>query len=279
MSHHLKLLTATGMVTSRREGTHIYFRRAQVRGPLGLLVRDLLDAVDATDLSQPLQERIEAVQRERDRNSREFFRANADKFRQQQDLIAGYHQYGEIIVAMLDQIASPRQRDVLEVGPGEGELLPDLCRRYRRVTALDNSAEMLDRARNLATAKALGAIDFVHGDTQSAVHLGLEADVICLNMVLHHTPAPAAVIDDLARVLRPGGSLIVTELCQHHQDWARTACGDLWLGFEPEELSNWAAEAGLEPGLVEYSALRNGFRIQCRQFLKPNNRQTHNDVH
>ncbi len=279
MSHHLKMLTAAGVVTFRREGTHIYYRRAQVQGPLAAVTRELLQAVDNTDLSPALGDRIDAVQRERDRSSREFFRLNAEKFRQQQDLIAGYPQYGEIVVAMLDQIGDPSQRDILEVGPGDGELLPDLHHRCRRLTALDNSMEMLQRAKNFAESAGLPGIDFIHGDTRTALQLGLEADVVSLNMVLHHTPAPAAVIDDLARVLRPGGSLIITELRQHDQDWARTACGDLWLGFEPEDLCNWAADAGLEPGLVEHSALRNGFRIQIRQFLKPRHRPSATDIH
>ena len=97
----------------------------------------------------------------------------------------------------------------------------------------------------------------------------MTADVVTLNMVLHHTPAPATVIDDLARVLAPGGTLIITELCHHDQDWARSACGDLWLGFEPEELSQWARAAGLVDTSTEYLPLKNGFRVQIRQFNRP----------
>ncbi|MFH7346928.1 ArsR family transcriptional regulator, partial [Pseudomonas syringae pv. tagetis] len=67
----------------------------------------------------------------------------------------------------------------------------------------------------------------------------------------------------------PGGSLVVTELCCHDQCWAREACGDLWLGFEPEDLAHWAIAAGLV--LVEslYVGLRNGFQIQVCHFQRP----------
>ena len=74
------------------------------------------------------------------------------------------------------------------------------------------------------------------------------------------------VLADLAAALKPGGVLLVTDLCAHDQGWARETCGDLWLGFEPEALTRWAADAGLAQGESVYLALRNGFRIQVRLF-------------
>jgi ArsR family transcriptional regulator len=85
-------------------------------------------------------------------------------------------------------------------------------------------------------------------------------------MVLHHTASPAVVLADLAAALKPGGLLLLTDLCAHDQAWTREACGDLWLGFEPEALTRWAADAGLAQGESVYLALRNGFRIQVRVF-------------
>jgi ArsR family transcriptional regulator len=73
----------------------------------------------------------------------------------------------------------------------------------------------------------------------------------------------------LASALRPGGVLLLTDLCAHDQGWARDACGDLWLGFAPADLARWAAAAGLGEGESIYLALRNGFRVQLRVFHKP----------
>ena len=266
LSHHLKLLARAGLVSYRREGTHIFYRRAV---PEDALRREILAAVDAVPLSARVGARIRVIETARAAASREFFRANADKFRAQQDLIAGYPQYGEAVVASLDRLAGNGARTVLEVGPGEGELLADLRPRFARVIALDNAAEMLERSRQFAAAQGLAGIDFIHGDTSDAVRQGLSSAVITLNMVLHHTPAPASVIADLARVLEPGGVLLVTELCHHDQDWARHACGDLWLGFEPDDLARWAADGGLADGGTEYLPLKNGFRVQLRQFIRP----------
>jgi ArsR family transcriptional regulator len=87
-------------------------------------------------------------------------------------------------------------------------------------------------------------------------------------MVLHHVPSPAKIFEDVAELLQAGGSFFVTDLCSHDQTWVKDACGDLWLGFDPADLTNWANAAGLVEGKSVYLALRNGFRIQVRQFDK-----------
>lgn len=276
MSHHLKLLTRAGLVTSRRESTHRFYRRNN--GPIALeaLRGEIYAAADRIPLPAGVEREIRAVEEARARSSAEFFRLNADKFREQQDLIARYPEYGEALVAIFDRMPADNRRSVLEVGPGEGELLADLHRCFARVTALDNSAAMLERSRRFADSRELNAIEFILGDTSTALDRRLRADVISLNMVLHHTPAPAAVVSDLARVLNDNGVLVVTELCEHDQDWAHTACGDLWLGFEPEELVRWARDAGLHQSGSEFLALKNGFRIQIHQFTRPQGRSNDN---
>jgi ArsR family transcriptional regulator len=87
-------------------------------------------------------------------------------------------------------------------------------------------------------------------------------------MVLHHTPAPAEIFFDLAKVITVEGHLYVTDLCSHDQAWAKESCGDVWLGFEPEDLTQWAIAAGFKPAEEIYLTQRNGFRVQIRQFIK-----------
>ncbi|NLJ12208.1 MAG: class I SAM-dependent methyltransferase, partial [Gammaproteobacteria bacterium] len=100
------------------------------------------------------------------------------------------------------------------------------------------------------------------------------ADCVVVNMVLHHFAAPADALCLLARLVKPGGSLLITELCRHDQDWAKQACGDLWLGFDQDELAQWADAAGLIPSESLYLGLKNGFQIQLRHFAKPDSRST-----
>ena len=73
---------------------------------------------------------------------------------------------------------------------------------------------------------------------------------------------------DCAHLLRAGGSLVITDLCRHEQQWARDRCGDLWLGFEPRELTDWTVDAGLVEAESMFLGLRNGFQVQVRRFDK-----------
>ncbi len=270
LSHHLKILANAGLVVTRREGTYVFYRRALGGNEDSGELRDALFAqLDRCVLPPSIAARVQQVQLARAESSRAFFRRHADKFREQQDLIAGYGQYGATVVEFIDAI-SPRGGDnALEVGPGEGELLPALARRFIQVIAIDNAEEMLTRSRMLAQQHQLGNITFVHGDATAARQTGTKFDLITLNMVLHHTSSPSSVIADLAALLNPGGSLVITELCDHDQDWARSACGDMWLGFEPGQLTRWAQIHGLVDGDSLHVALRNGFRVQLRQFYNP----------
>src|SRR5690606_7322570 len=93
-------------------------------------------------------------------------------------------------------------------------------------------------------------------------------DLVTFNMVLHHLPAPAKSIARAAEVLAEDGVLLVTDLCRHEQGWVRETCGDLWQGFDEDELAGWAERAGLEPEECQYLALKNGFQIQIASFRK-----------
>jgi len=270
LSHHLKILANAGLVATRREGTCVFYRRALGGNENSCELRDALFAqLDRCALPRSIAARVQQVQLARAESSRAFFRRHADKFRAQQDLIAGYDQYGATVVEFIDAILPNGGGNALEVGPGEGELLIELARRFSTVTAIDNAQEMLSRSRLLTEQHRLANISFVHGDATAARQTGAKFNLITLNMVLHHTSSPSSVIAGLAALLKPGGSLVITDLCDHDQDWARSACGDMWLGFEPGQLTQWAQIHGLADGESLHVALRNGFRVQLRQFYNP----------
>ncbi|MDJ0877062.1 MAG: metalloregulator ArsR/SmtB family transcription factor [Halieaceae bacterium] len=268
LSHHLKVMAGAGLVTSRREGNTIFYRRAvpEPQSALGQLQAALLASVDELPLEALLRERLSELRNEREQSSRTFFQQHADEFREQQDLIASYEQYADTVAQALAEAPLAQRHTVLEVGPGDGDFLTTLSEGFERVVALDSAEEMLARSKARAADAGLGNIEFVHGDTRHPRLKALSADCIVVNMVLHHNPSPADILQDLAGCLAPGGVLLVTDLCRHDQDWAREACGDLWLGFEPEELASWASSAGLTENAGIYLAQRNGFQVQVRLF-------------
>lgn len=271
MSHHLKVLANVGLVATRREGNSIFYRRALpgADSPFRQLLESLFHTLDQKPLAAEYHDLLKAIQRERASASQAFFSDNATKFRAQQDLIASHSVYAEAVTEMLANTPLPQHQTALEVGPGEGEFLSVLSSRFQRVIALDNSESMLDKARVFSAEQQLGNVEFIHGDTETAVQQALQADCVVINMVLHHVPSPAHLFDDISQLLNKEGCLLVADLCHHDQQWARDACGDVWLGFEPDDFSSWAHHAGLKEGQSQYMALRNGFQIQVRQFFKP----------
>ena len=269
MSHHLKVLAQADLVATRREGNAIFYRRALPHGARtgGKLHAALLEEVDGLTLPADIQTRIGAVHRQRAAASQDFFARTAEKFRAQQDLIAGLPQYRDSLLSLLDKLSFDASATAIEVGPGDGGFLPDLARRFQHVTALDNSPAMLELARSLCQQKSLDNVELRLAD--ALCDANVSGDCVVLNMVLHHFAAPAEALKQMANLLHPGGSLLITELCSHDQNWARQACGDLWLGFEQEDLARWATTAGLVPGESLYIGLRNGFQIQVRHFQRP----------
>lgn len=267
ISHHLKVLANAGLVTTRREGNSIFYRRAHVADTdsLATAKNAIFQQVDNIGLTSALENALATIWQERTHTSHQFFLENADKFRAQQDLIASFDVYGNQVAEILKLSPTPTKLHALEVGPGEGEFLTVLAAQFETVVALDNSPQMLASAKK--RARSLSNIEFTLGDT-SCLEDKPAFDCAIINMVLHHTPSPAQVIADVSQALAHNGVLIVTELCSHQQEWAREACGDVWLGFETDDLKNWAAAAGLKPGHSTYFALRNGFQIQIQQFIK-----------
>lgn len=273
MSHHLKVLANAGLLSSRREANSIFYRRAYLAPdhPLAELQQQLFNTLDKQPIGSDLQTQIHGLQRERSQIAQAFFSENASKFRAQQDLIASYPVYADQMTQLLRTTPTPHKKLALEIGPGEGEFLAILAENFSHVVAVDIADSMLEKARTFATTHKLNNIDFILGDTQSLNAYQSSVDCIVVNMVLHHTPSPADIFQDLSKTLAPGGALLICDLCRHEQGWAREACGDLWQGFEPQDFSHWADAAGLYEGQSIYFALRNGFQIQLRQFFKPLN--------
>jgi ArsR family transcriptional regulator len=270
LSHHLKVLAIAGLVSSRREGNSIFYRRVLLvpEERFFAIKQAAFASLDALALRVELATGIQQIHAERSEQSLLFFERHAERFLEKQELVAEYAHYRETLHDLLDGLQLARSAKVMEVGPGEGRLLSELALAYEHVIALDNSMEMLSRARSTINNKQQN-VEFIHGDTQLAIACGIHRDLLVYNMVLHHIPSPRQAFEDSARLLNAGGVLLLIDLSHHDQDWVRDACGDLWLGFESSELEYWAQQAGLEIAQSTYLGLRNGFQVQLRAFKKP----------
>jgi DNA-binding transcriptional ArsR family regulator/ubiquinone/menaquinone biosynthesis C-methylase UbiE len=269
MSHHLKILSNAGLVASRREGTSIFYRRNPLNPDIDLqsVQKALFQAIDKASVDSEVADRLADIHLERANASVEFFNRNVSLFEENQDLIAGWSDYGDSVESLLDSSVESTNT-ALEIGPGYGQFLKKLSLAFDRVIALDNSAEMLEQCEQRSKKQGLTNIRFQHGDTFSVIDKGITSDFVSLNMVLHHNPTPGGIIKHCAELLNDNGVLLITDLCAHDQDWVKQSCGDLWLGFDPQEITDWAQRANLAEGNSLFLTQRNGFRIQVRQFKK-----------
>ncbi len=268
LSHHLKILADANLVSTRKEGNSVFYRRALLSAEALFcdIKKTVFDNIDMLEISSTQSRKIKQIQLERSQLSLNFFNRNADKFREKQGLIVEHSDYASSLHELITGLALSEDVAVMEVGPGEGQLLTELSARFNRLTALDNSRDMLKKSREAISKTARSDVEFILGDTALAKKQNLSSDLIIFNMVLHHIPSPAKTFEEVASLLNPQGFLLIVELCSHDQDWVRESCGDLWLGFDQGDLNHWAAKAGLEKQQSSYLGLRNGFQIQMRTF-------------
>lgn len=268
ISHHLKILANADLLVTRREGNSIFYRRSLIstEDSLNALRHGLFDTVDRISLTREVQERIALVHRERAQHSQAFFAKNADIFKENQNSIVSFDQYAGCIQDLLNNEHISRSTIAMEVGPGEGELLKQLSRRFDVLYALDTSIEMLDKAKRQFTHSNDQNIFFICGDMEHAIQKQIRVDLIILNMVLHHLPSPAEAFSQARRLMTDNGYLLIVDLSSHDQDWVRDNCGDLWLGFDTNDLDDWAAIHELNRSQSLYLGLRNGFQIQMALF-------------
>lgn len=274
MSHHLKVLAQAGLVSTQREGNSIFYRRPLLTAdtPLNTWLKELFCTLDAAEQGFA-DEAVSAVLNERAQACAEFFSKHAHELKEKQDLIASHAQYGAALTKLLASLKAAgkisRQGQALEVGPGEGLFLPDLAQQFHQVTALDNAEFMLAQSQQVIASHALRNVQTTLGETNQLLpQQSGRYEFIVANMVLHHVPSPRHIFQDVSKLLASGGTFLVTDLCRHEQSWAKESCGDLWLGFEIEDLTQWAADAGLNEGQSQFLGLRNGFQIQFRLFDK-----------
>lgn len=137
----------------------------------------------------------------------------------------------------------PENAVVADVGTGTGFVAHGLAQRAAHVVGFDASPDMLAVARrNLSTMSNVDLREAA-GD-QLPVSDGT-FDGVFANMFLHHAPDPAGTIKELARTLKPGGVICLTDLDTHDHEWQREQMADLWLGFERDDIRKWYADAGL----------------------------------
>lgn len=241
ISRHLKILAEAGLVAVKRQGTWGYYRQGLDNPLFAEIWPALRNRLQANPAQLEFQRRLAAVLEGRRRRSADFFERHARQWDALASRVLPMANYRPALEAAL-----PNCRLLLEVGLGTGGLLPVLRQRAERVVGVDQSQAMLQQASLRLARLQLDGVDLRLGEMTHLPLADAEADAVVLNMVLHHAPQPERVFRELARVVAPGGRVLVADLQRHEQEWVREDIADQWLGFEQAELRGWLESSGLE---------------------------------
>ena len=183
--------------------------------------------------------------------------------------------YGdEVRDAVLSAARLLPESTVLDVGAGTGFLTEGAAKIARKVIALDFSEAMMSEAR---AKLGQGNIEFKIGNVEQIPLPNASVDAVIGNMVLHHCPSPEAAVGEMARVLVPGGRLVLSDLQEHSYESLRKEHADLWMGFKMDYVRMALQKSGLEDVSVEglsscCSETKENERIRIPMFLAAGHR-------
>jgi ubiquinone/menaquinone biosynthesis C-methylase UbiE len=243
LSRHLRLLAEAGLVERFREGSWAFFRLAE-RGGGAEIARTLIGRLDADDAVVVRdRERLAAVRATRAASAQNYFRRHAAEW----DRIRKLHVADAAVEdAIRAALADKPIRALLDLGTGTGRMLELFARDIERGLGLDLSLDMLAVARDRLDRAGLKHCSVRHGDIYDLALPRDSFDVVIIHQVLHFLDDSAHAIREAARVLRPGGRLLVVDFAAHELEFLRDDYAHRRLGFASDAVTQWLEAAGLD---------------------------------
>ena len=244
ISLHLKLLLEAGLVERVKEGSWAFFRAAG-EGPGARTVDALAALVDPTDaILASDRDRLAAVRAKRSSEAQAFFSRHAADW----DRLRALHVPEERVErAVREALAGGALRSLLDLGTGTGRMLELFAPEIERGLGIDASPEMLTLARAALDRAGIRHCSVRTGDIYSLALPRDAYDAVIIHQVLHFLDDGARAIREAARVLHPGGRLVVVDFAPHEQEFLREAHAHRRLGFARDVVEGWMAAAGLTP--------------------------------
>jgi SAM-dependent methyltransferase len=250
LSRHLKLLCDCGLLDRVREGANVWFTLPH--GNTGALARDLVARLPDDD------QMLEADRRQAGRVLAERARVASESFRRQgadwDEMRALDLPAAAVEAAVLSLVPERNAGRLLDIGTGTGRVLELLAPRISQGVGVDASKAMLALARSRLARPGLSHCSVRLADMYRLPFPDATFDLAVMQMVLHYAEDPPGVLDELGRVLRPDGRLILIDLAQHSRDDLLTKLAHRWPGFTDDEMRGLLADAGLlqgEPVAIE----------------------------
>lgn len=249
VSRHVKILCDAGLAERRKEGSWVFVA-------LGAppKVEPVLAALDSWGKVEPDHwavadaARLAAVRADRAASAASWFEANAGQW----DAIRSLHIAESEVEATIAQILGEAPiGQLIDIGTGTGRMLELFAGRARHALGIDRSSEMLRLARAKLSERGLANAELRQADLYALPLADGAADAAILHHVLHFAQQPGAAIAEAARVLAPGGRLLIADFAPHDREELRTRDAHSRLGFSDDQIVAWFAAAGLMPARTE----------------------------
>ena len=241
LSRHLKLLVDAGLLERIPEGANAYFQMPAGAG----LARLILARLPEDDPLLAADRRVAArLAADRAREASDAFRRHGMDW----DEMRALGLPAAAIEQALLEALPPRMAAFLDIGTGTGRLLELVAPEAERAIGVDMSRDMLALARARLAERGLADRAAVRqADMYRLPFADAAFDAVALQMVLHYAEDPAAAVAEAARVLRPGGVLLIADLVPHNRGELVAAHAHRWPGFDDAEIASWLGAAGCAP--------------------------------
>ncbi len=241
VSRHLKTLADDDWVSSRRDGTSRFYSMPldDLDSGASRLWPLIREQVAATAAAGQDERRLQGVLARRRAKSQEFFATAAGDWDRLRSDLFGDTFYLWAVLGLIDSTLV-----VGDLGCGTGQLTETMAPYVRRVIAVDGSADMLDAARRRVGERP--NVDIRQGDLEALPLQDEELDCAMLSLVLHYSPDPAMALAEVARVVKPGGRLLVVDMLPHEREEYQQQMGHVWLGFSEKQMSRFLTGAGFD---------------------------------
>ncbi|HWL70348.1 MAG TPA: metalloregulator ArsR/SmtB family transcription factor [Geminicoccus sp.] len=244
ISRHLKILAEAGLLDRFREGSWVFYRRAQ-DGDGARLARSICRLLPAEDgVLQLDRRRLEVVRAARRRAAEAWFDHHAKAWDEEREL--GPAETAAIEQALTHLFEGVSTPSLLDIGTGTGRVLQLLASRIGYGLGVDVAQDMLKIARANLDRREARNCQVRHGDMYQLPLPDASFSAVTFHQVLHFADDPFAALAEARRVLAPGGRIVVIDLARHEREDLREARQHRRLGFTDPEMTGWLEELGLQ---------------------------------
>jgi len=266
ISRHLKLLTDAGILERIQEGSWVFYRLSNYGTAADFIINILPLIPDNDPVLMRDQLALRSVKQNKADMAADYFRANAAHWN---DLRSLHIDEAVVEQNILDAFNDHPPKRLIDIGTGTGRILELMAANIETGVGIDQSREMLGIARSRIETLDFDHIQVRQGDLFNLNFEAATFDAAVLHQVLHFLDAPDKAIEEAARILNPGGQLMIIDFAPHALENLRHNHNHHRLGFADLDIKTWCARAGLsisqtvildgDPLTVKiWQALKNG---------------------